>query len=30
MGIKVEQGMEHLAKIGDGESDGIEWEFVKV
>ena len=30
VGIKVEQGVEKLAKIGDGKSDGIEWEFVKV
>ncbi|KAL9094796.1 MAG: hypothetical protein Q9163_006539 [Psora crenata] len=30
VGIKVEQGVEKLAKIGDGGSDGIVWEFVKV
>ncbi len=30
MGIKEEQGVEKLAKIGDGGSDGIVWEFVKV
>ena len=30
VGIKVEQGVEKLAKIGDGASDGTVWEFVKV
>jgi len=30
VGIKVEHGVEKLAKIGDGGSDGIVWEFVKV
>jgi hypothetical protein len=30
VGIKVEQGMEKLAKIDNGKSDGIVWEFVKV
>ena len=30
MGSKVEQGVEKLAKIGDGGSDGIVWEFAKV
>lgn len=30
VGIKVEQGVEKLAKIGDGGSDGIIWEFVKI
>jgi len=30
VGIKEEQGVEKLAKIGDGGSDGIVWEFVKV
>jgi hypothetical protein len=30
VGIKVEQGVEKLAKIGDGGSDGIVWEFAKV
>ena len=30
VGIKVEEGVEKLAKIGDGGSDGIVWEFVKV
>jgi len=30
VGIKVEQGVEKLAKIGDGGSDGIVWEFIKV
>lgn len=29
VGIKVEQGVEKLAKIGDGGSGGIVWEFVK-
>ena len=29
VGIKVEQGVEKL-KVGNGESDGIVWEFVKV
>ncbi len=30
VGIKVEQGVEKLAKIGDGGSAGTVWEFVKV
>jgi hypothetical protein len=30
VGIKVEEGVEKLAKIGDGGSDGIVWEFAKV
>jgi len=30
VGIKLEQGVERLAKIGNGESDGIVWEFVQV
>ena len=30
VGIKVEKGVEKLAKIENGESDGIIWEFVKV
>ena len=30
VGIKVEQGVEKLAKIEDGGSGGIVWEFVKV
>jgi hypothetical protein len=30
VGMKVEQGVEKLAKIGEGGSDGIVWEFVKV
>jgi hypothetical protein len=30
VGIKVEQGVEKLAKIGNGGPDGIVWEFVKV
>ena len=30
VGIKVEQGVEKLAKIENGESDGIGWEFAKV
>ncbi|OCL05127.1 hypothetical protein AOQ84DRAFT_414251 [Glonium stellatum] len=30
VGIKVEQGVEKLAKIENGESNGIVWEFVKV
>ena len=30
VGFKKEQGVEKLAKIGDGASDGIVWEFVKV
>jgi hypothetical protein len=28
--INLEQGAEKLVKIGDGGSDGIVWEFVKV
>jgi hypothetical protein len=30
VGINLEQGVEKLAKIGNGGSDGIVWEFVKV
>lgn len=30
VGIKEEQGVEKLAKIGDGGSDGLVWEFAKV
>ncbi|KAL9632169.1 MAG: hypothetical protein Q9164_005490 [Protoblastenia rupestris] len=30
VGIKVEQGVEKLAKIEDGGSNGVVWEFVKV
>ena len=30
VGIKVEQGVEKLAKIEEGASDGMVWEFVKV
>jgi len=30
VGIKEEKGVEKLAKIGDGGSDGIVWEFVLV
>lgn len=30
VGIKAEQGVEKLAKIGDGASDGVVWEFTKV
>ena len=30
VGIKVEQGVEKLAKIGDGGSEGMVWEFAKV
>lgn len=30
VGMKVEQGGEKLAKIGDGGSDGMVWEFAKV
>lgn len=30
VGMKVEQEVEKLAKIGEGGSDGIVWEFVKV
>ena len=30
MGSKAGQGVEKLAKIGNGGSDGIVWEFVKV
>jgi hypothetical protein len=30
VGIKVEQGVETLAKIEKGGSDGIAWEFIKV
>ena len=30
VGVKVEQGVEKLAKIGDGGSGGMAWEFVRV
>ncbi|KAH6677740.1 hypothetical protein B0J14DRAFT_475006, partial [Halenospora varia] len=30
VGIILEQGVEKLAKVGDGGSDGIVWDFVKV
>ena len=30
VGIKIEHGVERIAKIGDGGSDGIIWEFIKV
>ena len=30
MGIKMEEGVEKLAKIGEGSSDGIVLEFAKV
>lgn len=30
VGIKVEQGVKKLAKIGDGGSFGIVWEFAQV
>ncbi len=30
VGIVVDQGVEKLAKISDGGSDGIVWEFIKV
>lgn len=30
VGVKVEQGVEKLAKIGDGGSGGIAWDFVGV
>lgn len=30
VGIKKEHGVEKLAKIGDGGTDGIVWEFIKV
>lgn len=30
VGTKVEQGVEKLAKVGDGGSGGIVWEFAKV
>lgn len=30
VGIKVEQGVEKLAKIGDGGSGGMAWEFVRI
>ena len=30
VGIKVDQGVEKLAKIGDGGSAGIVWEFTKI
>lgn len=30
VGMKMEQGVEKLAKIGDGGSDGMVWEFAKV
>lgn len=30
VGVRKDHGLEKLAKIGDGASDGIVWEFVKV
>lgn len=30
VGIKVEDGVEKLAKIGDGGANGIDWEFIRV
>lgn len=30
VGIKVEQGVEYLAKINQGGSGGIIWEFIEV
>ncbi len=30
VGVKEDQGVEKLAKLGDGASDGIVWEFIKV
>jgi hypothetical protein len=30
VGIKMERGAERLAKVGEGRSNAIEWEFVKV
>lgn len=30
VGVRKEHGLEKLAKIGNGASDGIVWEFVKV
>ena len=30
VGIRVEQGVEKLAKIGDGGTDGMDWEFIRV
>ena len=30
VGIKKEQDVEKLAKIGEGGSDGIVWEFAKI
>jgi hypothetical protein len=30
VGIREEHGVERLAKVGDGGSDGIVWEFVKL
>lgn len=30
IGIVMEQGVEKLAKVGEGGSDGVVWEFVKV
>ena len=30
VGMKVEEGVEKLAKIGDGVSNGMIWEFIKV
>ena len=30
VGLKVEQGVEKLAKIGDEGSDGMVWEFAQV
>jgi len=30
VGVREEQGVERLAKVGDGSADGMVWEFVKV
>lgn len=30
VGVKMQKGVEKLAKVGEKESDGITWEFVKV
>jgi hypothetical protein len=30
VGVKVEQGVQRLAKLGDGGNGGTVWEFVKV
>jgi len=30
VGVKVERGVETLAKLGDGGNEGVVWEFVKV